>query len=95
MIFGWVQANVEMAVLGRNGVAIRNSEELLPCDEVMIARIKTDSETVRTGAHAGIRNSLAVASFFLSSAARGWIGPSRLRVVGGGAVPARQRRKDS
>jgi hypothetical protein len=88
----WVQANVKIAVSGRNGVAIRNSEEVLLCDEVMVARIEQHSKTVRTSAHAGIRNFLAIASFFVPSAASEWIGPSRLGVVGGSAIPASQRR---
>lgn len=92
VVFGWVQANVKMTVSGRNGVTIRNSEEVLLCDEVMVARIEQHSETVRTGAHAGTRNFVAIASFFVPSAASGWIGPSRLGVVGGRAIPARQRR---
>ena len=58
MVFGWVQANVKMAVFGRNGVAIRNSEEVLPCNEVMVTRVEQHPETVRTGAHAGVRNLL-------------------------------------
>jgi hypothetical protein len=87
--FGWVQANVKMAVSGRNRVAIRNSEEVLLCDEVMVTRIEQHSETVRTGAHAGIRNFLAIASFLVAAAASGWIGPSRFGVVGASAIPAR------
>ena len=92
VVFGWVQANVKMAVFGRNGVAIRNSEEVLPCNEVMVPRVEQHPETVRTGAHAGVRNFSAIASFFVPSAASRWIGPSRLGVVGGSAIPARQRR---
>jgi len=92
VIFGWVQANVKMAVSGRNGVAIRNSEKVLPCDEVMVARIEQHSETIRAGAHTGIRNFLAIASLLVASAASGWIGPSRFGVVGASAIPARQHR---
>jgi hypothetical protein len=92
VIFGWVQANVKIAVSGRNGVAIRNSEEVLLCDEVMVAWVEQHSETVRTSAHVGIRNFLAITSFIVPSAASGWIGPSRLGVVGGSAIPARHHR---
>ena len=95
VIFGWVQANVKMAVSGRNGVAIRNSEKVLPCDEVMVARIEQHSETIRAGAHTGIRNFLAIASPLVTSAASGWIGPSRFGVVGTSAIPARQHRQGS
>ncbi len=87
--FGRVQADVKMAVSGRNRVAIRNSEEVSLCDEVMVARIELHSEAVRTGAHTGVRNFLAIASFLVASAASGWIGPSRFGVVGASAIPAR------
>ena len=86
VIFGWVQANVKMAVSGRNGVAIRNSEKVLPCDEVMVARIEQHSETIRAGAHTGSRNFLAIASRLVASAASERIGPSRFGVVGASAI---------
>jgi hypothetical protein len=70
-VFGWVQADVKIAVSGRNGVAIRNSEEVLLGYEVVVARIEQHSESVRASAHAGIWNFLAIASFVVSSAARG------------------------
>lgn len=92
VIFGWVQAYVKMAVSGRNGVAIRNSEKVLLCDEVMVARIEQHSETIRAGAHTGIRNFLAIAPLLVASAASGWIGPSRFGVVRASAIPARQHR---
>jgi len=95
VVFGWVQANVKVTVARRNGVAIRNFEEVWLCDEMMIARIEQHSETIGTDAHAGIRNFLAIAMLFVPSAASGWIGPSRRGVMGGSAIRAKQRRYDS
>ena len=89
MIFGRVQADVKMAVSGWNRVAIRNSEEMSFRDQVMVARVEHHSEAVRTSAHTGVRNFLAIASFLVASAASGWIAPSRLAVVGRSAIPAK------
>ena len=91
VIFGWVQANVKMSVSGRNGVAIWNSEKVLPCDEVMVARIEQHSETIGAGAHTGIRDFITVASVVVASAASEWIGPARFGIVGASYIPARHR----
>ena len=90
VIFGWVQANVKMAVSGRNGVAIRNSEKVLPCDEVMVAWIEQHSETIWAGAHTGIRNFLTIASLLVACAKR-VDSAIPIGIVGASAIPARHR----
>src|SRR5690606_1194700 len=94
VIFGRVQADVIVPVPGWDRVAVRNPEQLLPGDKMMVARIEMHPVTVRGSAHARIWNFLAIATILVAAAA-GWrICPCRVGFMGGNAVPRRKKDRD-
>lgn len=71
-----VKADVIISVPGHEFVAIRNQKRMPSGDPVMVARVESHHEAVRSSLHCSVRNSLAFSILRIALAARKRIGPS-------------------